>query len=774
MQNKTNTVPVAEKPRGLRKTKQPKDLLRDALDASLEVQSEEHAEDLIHDLRESSGELTAEAISAAQKAAEASAQHHEAEPDPYFIDSEPDEAVDTPLVSDVKEAVAEARKRGRVLEGRLMFEDEVSMRTYHWVYHHPDFIPTYAELQEKGLKANGLYLTEWKREDMGASNDDGKKRRGGGGGDGPTVTQITPTPVIPKKMIVDDRGEYFMEFEFAKPGPCPTFETVLIKMSQLQEEKGALWKDLAAKGMMLTTKKQIDNFRRLAVDLYNKTFQDYYKYTEQGISSSGWHKVVVDHTTGRTELHYITAGYSTTKKIRYTGPETLKWTQAGNETLYLKEMARIFASNPSALVVAGFSAAGFLMDILKEVDHNPMWALLGTTSIGKSTLAKTVLSMRGHPELLLKSMNATEGALLQYMLQSNHTGAVLDEIGSRGGKLSEEEKQKSIYDLASGEERNRLSKSARTGNFEAKTHSIKARYTLLLTGEKGMLKVSSAQGGNLVRLTQFTFDPVNQPLWDSFKDNCDVEAWTTFIASNHGWLAPRIVAQIAAAPERYKKAFASYQKSLVKKLQVGAESRKANSFALAMTGVLVLRDALSEIMDENGVRQPGMRWTHVGAAAKRARQLMMQTMSMTPVISNDEKYGEFLNTILVKYMHSIHAIHTPGGELVQAVKDPIGQITAKPGGLRELALLDSIEDIAVKEHIDWSLFLAWADKAGIYVKATEKKKNPDGSVSMVERKKCKVSINGVSTRAYFFRLHSSLPLSSMEESMDEVLNETKK
>jgi hypothetical protein len=505
--------------------------------------------------------------------------------------------------------------------------------------------------------SDGLWVIERPWSDEGP--DDSAAGGGGGGGAGgrgggkkpPTWIQISSTPVMVTGLVKDERDSNFIEFSFYQIDPInPRWERVLIGFDQLQDEgTGSVWKELARRGLMLSNKKSTQKFRQMASDYYAMASGNPAKYIQTGRAKPGWHKVKVD---GAEALVYITAGFSTAPHIRYTGSNGMPWETAGDSDLYLRSMAKMMRENPVVALTTGFNAAGLMISFFPQLDHNPLWALLGESSIGKTLAAETALSMRGFSKSLMKNMDATDNALKARMRAFNHTGGAIDEIGS-GGEKNVREKLANIYQWASGNARGRVRPNALTGEFDEKAEADRYYYTLLLTGEEAFVDMSAANAGNKVRLAQVVFNADN-PLWHAIKNKDQAEDWRALIHTNYGHLYPRLVQLIAKNLGRYQKSYEEYSKAFNATVQSQQQGRKSNAWALAMAGVTLLADELHTVFDEDGEPIPGFTHTNVAEVFEHAVRLMKLEMDHMPIESEKEKFMDFLEGLPAYYKSDLY------------------------------------------------------------------------------------------------------------------------
>lgn len=601
--------------------------------------------------------------------------------------------------------------------------------------------------------ADGLWVKEislaWQNGDK-PSEGDGNKKGGGGGGKPPTWTQITTTPVFVSGIVVDERQSHFVEFSFYRTHPTESqWEKVLIGFDQLQDEgTGSIWKELSRRGLMLSNKKSTQRFRQMAADYYAMAGSDPAKYMQTGRARPGWHELNVD---GESQLAYLTAGFTTTETVRYTGPQGMPWEKMGDEDAYMRRMAQMLKANPVVALTCGFNAAGLLISFFSQLDHNPIWAHLGESSIGKTLAAETALSMRGRPVTFLKNMDATENAIKSRMRGFNHTGGAVDEIGSAGDR-NVKDKLANIYQWASGLARGRTRANALTGEYDEKVENDRYYYTLLLTGEEAFVDMSASNAGNKVRLAQNVFNAGN-PLWHSIKNKEEAEEWRGFFNKNYGFLYPKLVTWICKKLPRYQDAYDEFSRRLSEATSSQQQGRKSNAWALAMVGVLLLADELRTVFDEAGETMEGFTHDDVNVVFEHATRLMKLEMDSMPIEKESDKYEAHLEGLPTYYAADL--FRYSGGNLdFEPNGNPKGMYTytkhqGKNGaGLsvtHELCVISNYLDGMCFGKVDKTRFLRWAKETGRLHVTTETR---EGTV--IERNTTKVTITKGQSTVYKF------------------------
>lgn len=628
-------------------------------------------------------------------------------------------------------------------------------------YVHEKFGPARAEslwhatLDHYDMLADGLWVIERPlSDDEAPSAKKGGGKGGGGGGKPPMWFQVAATPVRIIGLVKDERGNYFLELSYFQiDATASRWETTAIPMEQLHDENtGSAWKSLKAKGLMLgSDRKATDKFRRMVTDYYGMVTANPAQYLQTGRSKPGWHDVTVGEEVSRV---YVAPGFTTNPAIRYTGSSALPWSKAGDAGLYKRRMATMLKANPIVALVCGFTVAGMLKSEFSQIDHCPMWSLLGESSIGKSLAAQTAASMRGDHIALVKNMDATPNALKERMRSFNGVGGAIDEIGS-GDKMDLREKIQALYQWGSGNVKERMGRDGVSGRLENDTKDGLSHYTLLMTGEEAFVDMASVPGGNQVRLAQMVFNKEN-PLWHSISCNAEAEEWRGFINANYGHLMPNLVHLVAKHLPRYQKAYQDHWEALTVGIEDPKERRKANAWALALTGVTLLADELHRVVDEQDEDVPGFDHKDVLVVREHAHKILSTELEATPIQSESVKYMDFLEGLPTSYFADLVTENADdlrgnpkGSYSVCKVQD------AKRKSVTHiqhtLCIITSDFDRMCGGKVDKTRLLRWAQEHKILMTTTEANgTDAKGNSKTVVRQTAKVKIQHARSVCYKF------------------------
>jgi len=622
------------------------------------------------------------------------------------------------------------------LENTFNFEEPNTQNLYKYkgVLWHPD-LRAYAatkgphiwdkSLNKYNILGDGLWMQE-------PSSDNKKPSQ---------WQQLSSTPVFLSNVIRDERESYFIELTYYQVDSVDSkWQKAIIGLDQLQDEgSGQIWKELARRGLIFSNKKATQKFRQMIAQYYSAAQGNPSKLISMGRARPGWHEINLD---GEQTLIYISAGFSTcnnNNNIKYTGPNSMPWSRNGIELDYLNRFTNMLVKNPIIALICGFNAAGLLIYHMPQLDHNPIWALLGDSSIGKTLAAETALSMRGQAATYLRNMDATDNALKSRMRSFNHTGGAIDEIGS-GGDKNVKEKLANIYQWASGNARGRVRLNALTGEFDEKMENDRYYYTLILTGEEAFVDMSSANAGNKVRLAQVIFNKDN-PLWHSISKKEEAEEWRAFISKNNGFLYPKMIESIASDLEKYITTYESFSKLLNSTTKSQQQGRKSNAWALAMTGVQLLADTLAPY---------GFSDDAIKLVLDHAKRLMLLEMDNMPIENENDKFMDFLEGLPAYYKSDLYLyennklVYEPNG-------NPKGSLSILQNNLKgltlhyELSIINAHMESMCVGKIDKTRFLRWAKEHDILVISEEKT-----SSGIIQRNTCKVTIKKSRNVCYKF------------------------
>lgn len=624
-----------------------------------------------------------------------------------------------------------------------------------------------ASLTHYGLHKDGLYVKEQPIKAEPVDPDKPKRGGRGGGGGGrkpPEWFRIAATPVRLDNLIKDEHGIFTLELSFFNVDYVESeWETALIPLAQLHDDgSGSAWKSLQGRGLLFGADKRApQKFRQLVLDFYSDVCDDASEYLQMGRSKPGWHTLAVKDDKGvRTNTRvYVAPGFSTHSSIRFTGSDTMKWSKAGDESTYLSRFGHMLHRNPLVALVCSWVVAGLLVSEFDEIDHNPILSILGETSIGKSLAAQTAVSMRGNHDVLFKSMDATGNTMKERMQSFRGLGGAVDEIGSMAERMDAKQKITTIYQWSQGDAKGRLQRDSATGRYQEPA-ADRARYSLLLTGENAFVDMNAVPGGNQVRMSQIVFTK-DEPLWHGIANNTEAEEWRGFINNNYGHLYPKLVHLVAANLDRYKKIYAEHYAVLTASILDSKERRKANAWALALTGASLLAEELHQVKpldatSDNDELVPGFTPQDVLVVRQHALRLLIAELDTTPIQSEAEKYMDFLEGLPTRHgadllMEDPLALRGNAKGTYSWVKVPDPDKKSKMVKQHTLCIINEEFDHMCGGKVDRTRLLRWAQENNILVTSTQANgTDAKGNPKMVVRQTVKMKVQNGRNNCYKF------------------------
>lgn len=244
-----------------------------------------------------------------------------------------------------------------------------------------------------------------------------------------------------------------------------------------------------------------------------------------GTDKTGWHGE-----------HYISNGFNTSSTI-YAGRSNVAFIKAGSESEQVDFFKAIFKENPLIFFIVSYCYAGIISKWILEGEANPLLAVTGLSSKGKTTAEMLAISGFSHPSKY-SSFNSTAGALENLVQQHEDLFICLDESGE--SKIKADDKISFVYSLANGRTKNRLK---RVGEEYDTSDINPKKYSLLICGEESLLNGLRQTDGIKVRLNELTLSK-DLNLWDSIRNNNDAEQINLFMHQNYGHIVPLFINEV--------------------------------------------------------------------------------------------------------------------------------------------------------------------------------------------------------------------------------------
>lgn len=209
-----------------------------------------------------------------------------------------------------------------------------------------------------------------------------------------------------------------------------------------------------------------------------------------------------------------------------------------------------------------------------------VWALINSSSKGKSTMLYLISSLYANPRFFIDTFNATSNALY----------AMLEERGAYPFLCDEATHTPNIdwdgmlYTLPTGKERRRCDAKGKLKPL------VEFSGAIIMTSEVSILDRSQGYGGQNCRIMEFELDP--------FKDEeILAEKMRSFCFQNYGWATDPLVSLLLDPYEREKlvKKYRQFFRRLEKQATfaiTGVERRLLQRCALILTSGWVLRKAV--------------------------------------------------------------------------------------------------------------------------------------------------------------------------------------
>lgn len=502
------------------------------------------------------------------------------------------------------------------------------------------------------------------------------------------VEHVCESPFLVKSLVIDvDGGDQAIEISFIPSGMKNWLTQVWDRASLVNGKiDSPCWKRLTRSGLNISASQlpRLQAYIRLASDYLVQTNKIEVK---KGTSRTGWQKT-----------EYVAPGWRTTAAPLYIGPLDSRagaWERKGDRENYLRFFKHLLMENPCVELICGYQLSGYLLSRFGGTE-NFILAILGDSSLGKTLSAKVGLSMKGHPEAYV-DFDATGGALKAMMQQHNDSCLVIDETGKSA--MSDEQKARFIYDVASGRDRMRLQHSG--DKYETAAPST-AKYSVLITGEVTFLKNPSA-AGQMVRFTEVVFDRDEQPLWNSitsWKEAVDIES---FIGDNYGWVAPLVIEKIREQGDKYHAVYRDSLQRFADDTTDAKAQRKHKLLAAIMAGTAVLNDALDKHWDQE-------------RTFAILRKISDQTVrEMGDHGSDEQQYLDALRGTPMRFRSMIYYSENPD-QIEEPRRDPaLGSYNATAKVHIFVLVSNMANHWADQSGVDLQRFLNWAESKGYLV-----------------------------------------------------------
>ncbi len=236
--------------------------------------------------------------------------------------------------------------------------------------------------------------------------------------------------------------------------------------------------------------------------------------------------------------------------------------------------------NPALCLTLSMGATAPVVAALKDEGTEfelPIYALVGDSSVGKSTILYLQASIYASPRYFIGSFNATSNAL-SAMLAVKSVPVLADEATH----TSHIDWNDLAYGIPSGKEKRRCD-----GDGKLKP-LVEYDSTLIVTSEKSILDKTSGHGGEYARIIEFDLK------W--FNSAKEADATKEFCSKNYGFAVTKMMELILQdgfakkLAKQYKKDIAALRSSV--EIRSGIEDRIIKKLALILTSGWFLQKAV--------------------------------------------------------------------------------------------------------------------------------------------------------------------------------------
>lgn len=255
----------------------------------------------------------------------------------------------------------------------------------------------------------------------------------------------------------------------------------------------------------------------------------------------------------------------------------------GNFNEWKSFVRKYVVPNIERTIALIFGATAPVSHVLKEecefVDV-PVWALINSSSTGKTTLLYLISSLYANPRYFIDTFNATTGALYA-MLEERGAYPFLCDEATHTPNIDWDSM---LYTLPTGKERRRCDNKGKLKPL------VEFSGAVIMTSEISILDRSQGHGGQDCRIIEFELDP--------FKNEANLaEKMRNFCFQNYGWATEPLMQLLLDPVERAKlvRKYQKYFRSLKKRVSfevTGVERRLLQRCALILASGWILRKAV--------------------------------------------------------------------------------------------------------------------------------------------------------------------------------------
>lgn len=246
-----------------------------------------------------------------------------------------------------------------------------------------------------------------------------------------------------------------------------------------------------------------------------------------------------------------------------------------------------------ALAIGVSAPVAHLLRENRLYTENPIWALIGQSSTGKTTALRLMASVFGSPEEdtgIINDLNTTENALLQLFGEHKGWPMIIDEATSQ----PKWDFASTVYYLSKGKDKNRCSRSSET--IKPRTFSG----TVIISGESSLVGQSRQTLGMYARMVELTLD------WTEdadharrLADGCRKNYGTAIVP-----IAENLLQWQRDSPDVFHKEFSKELQRLREKIGKvsGPEERHLNMYATVIFSAKSIKKVLGLSLDIKKMR----------------------------------------------------------------------------------------------------------------------------------------------------------------------------
>lgn len=302
----------------------------------------------------------------------------------------------------------------------------------------------------------------------------------------------------------------------------PYAEKILIlERNQISEKK--LFDDLTHKGLSIFENTDSASILKKVLTDTEKESTIHFHHNEYGFQRTidGRECFLGYHPIGNTLTQY--EAQSTHKNEKRMKPK-------GSLNAWRGFVRKKIAKNAklSLAILLGVSAP--VAHILRENDvftDIPLWAIIGETSSGKTTILHIVASLYANPRRYITTFNATTNAFFESIREKQGFPALIDEATHTPNF----DWDTILYGIPDGREKMKCDSTGRLREYKDFSGAV------IITSEKSILERSQGYGGQNARIIEFT------EKWFDDKGE-DAEESKLFFSQNYGWATEPIISML--------------------------------------------------------------------------------------------------------------------------------------------------------------------------------------------------------------------------------------